>query len=79
MDLNFLPITFYLNRESPTHLLKATIRDFLQFFSFVRENTTLSNAWILKPIDMNQGRDIELFESVEQLEDILCKNKKAEL
>lgn len=30
-------------------------------------NTTLHNTWILKPTNMNQGRDIHLFNSLPTL------------
>ena len=37
--------------------------------------TTLMNVWILKPTNMNQGRDIHLFNSLHNLVKILCRNR----
>lgn len=72
LSLNFLPITFHFDREGPAHLLREAIKEFLEFFDYVRENTALNNTWIMKPTNLNQGkandysgRDINLFNTLE--------------
>jgi hypothetical protein len=34
--MNFLPITFHLNREGPIHSLKENIKDFIEFFNYIK-------------------------------------------
>lgn len=54
--MNFLPITFHLNREGPIYSLRENIKEFIEFFNYVKDNTNLSNTWIMKPTNMNQGK-----------------------
>ncbi len=56
ISMNFLPITFHLNREGPIYSLRENIKEFIEFFNYVKDNTNLSNTWIMKPTNMNQGK-----------------------
>ena len=41
----------------------------------MREHTNLSNVWIVKPTNLNQGREIYLFSELHELVKRLCLNR----
>lgn len=77
IDLSFLPITFFLDRDGPIHELKQNIKEFIEFFKYIRDNTTLMNTWIMKPTNLNQGREIHLFNTLKSFLKIVS-NRSAE-
>ena len=65
--MDFMPITFHLGGAGEERRLKEEVREFVEFFSYVREHTTLANVWMVKPTGMNQGRGIFMFRGFGEL------------
>ena len=66
--MDFMPITFHLGScAGEERRLKEAVGEFVEFFSYVQEHTTLANVWMVKPIGMNQGRGIFMFRGFGEL------------
>ena len=65
----FIPKTYIINIDSDH--FENELRNFLEIFLQLEQNSSLKNIWLLKPNDMNRGRGISLFNKLAPLYKVL--------